>query len=89
LPTVASSGLPGYEAGSNLVIFAPGNTPAPIIKRLNQEIVRGLNRAEVKDKILSLGSEVAPTSPAELAAFVKADLAKMGKLMKDADITVE
>jgi tripartite-type tricarboxylate transporter receptor subunit TctC len=89
LLTVAASGLLGYESGSTSGIFAPAKTPEAITRRLNQEIVRVLNRADVKEKFFNSGSEVVASSPEQLAATIKSDLAGMGKVIKDAGIRVE
>jgi tripartite-type tricarboxylate transporter receptor subunit TctC len=88
LPTVAEA-LPGYESVSYLAIFAPVGTPAPIITRLNQEIVRVLNRPEVKDKFLAAGIETVGSTPEALAALVKAETARMGKVIKAAGIRAD
>jgi tripartite-type tricarboxylate transporter receptor subunit TctC len=85
LPTVAAF-LPGYEAASILGIFAPAKTPATIISRLHQEIVRAINRTEVKERLFNAGVEVVGSSPEEFAATVKDDMARMGKVIKDAGI---
>ena len=89
LPTVAASGLPGYEAVGIIAMYAPAKTPAAIIKRLNQEIVRVLNQADVKEKFLNAGSEPTPSSPEGLAAKIKAEIAKWGKLIKEAGIKTD
>jgi tripartite-type tricarboxylate transporter receptor subunit TctC len=87
LVTANDAGLPGFEAGAILAIFAPAKTPQTIITRLNQEIVRILNRADVKQRLLdSSGAEVVAGSPAELAAAIKADVAITGKLIKEVGI---
>ena len=88
LPTVAAS-VPGYEAGTISAIFAPAKTSDSIINRLNQEIVRGINRPEIKEKFTNAGVEVIGGSPDQLAAYVKADMSKMGKVIKDAGIKVD
>ena len=88
LPTIAAT-LPGYESVSLTAVWAPAKTPAAIITRLSQEIVRALNRAEVKEKFLTSGVEPGSSSPEELAAIVKAELALYGKLAKEAGIKVE
>jgi len=79
---VAASGLPGIEVASFYGIFAPAGTPATIIERLNQEIVRYLARADVKEKFLGIGSETIGSSPAELAAAMKSEIARMGKVIR-------
>ena len=89
LPTVAESGLPGYEVITLDSFLAPAGTPAAIITRLNQELARVLDQADVKEKFLGAGSEAAPSSPEELGARLKSDLAKWGKVIKDAGITAE
>src|SRR3970040_1662737 len=65
VPTVTASGLPGYVSASTNGIYAPAKTPAAIIDRLNQEIVRVLSNADVKQKFFDSGSDTDPTSPAE------------------------
>ena len=89
LPTVMSSGLPGYEVTVALALFAPAKTPDAIIHRLNQEVVRVIRKPDVKEKFSSIGVETASGSPADLAALIKADLAKWSKLIKQAGIKVE
>ncbi len=89
LPTVAASGVPGYESVSIVGTFAPARTPEAIINRLNQEIVRVLNTTDVKDRFLKVGVETVGSSPEQLAAMVKSDMARMGKLIRDAGIRGE
>jgi tripartite-type tricarboxylate transporter receptor subunit TctC len=88
LPTVAAA-LPGYESGLIYGIFAPAKTPAAIINRLNQEAVRVLNRADMREKFLDASLEVVASSPKELADAVSLDMARMGKVIKDAGIRAE
>ena len=85
LPTIAST-VPGYETAATICVFAPAHTPAAIIDLLNREMARTLTRPEVKERLVSLGAEVVASSPAELAAYMRADMAKMGKVIKDAGI---
>jgi tripartite-type tricarboxylate transporter receptor subunit TctC len=89
LPTVAESGLPGYEALLPLSIAAPARTPPAIIRRLNQEIVRVLTRNDAKQKLAGFGVDVIASSPEELGTAIHTDMAKWGKLIKEADIRVE
>ena len=86
VPTVEASGLPGYYMGSHHGVWAPAKTPAPIIRRLNQEIVRVLNMPDVRQKILETGVEPNGNSPEEFAALIKSDLAKLSKVVKEAGI---
>jgi tripartite-type tricarboxylate transporter receptor subunit TctC len=89
LPTIAAAGLPGYEAGTVQGIFAPGKTPAPVIKRLNNDIVKVLNGTEVKDRLLKIGFEVVGNTPEQFTTYIKADMARMGKVIKDAGIRAD
>ncbi len=89
LPTFAGSGLPGYEADQTVAMLAPARTPDAIIRRLNAEIVRVLNRPDVKEKFLNTGSEIVANSPVELAATIRQDIARIGKVIKDAGIRGE
>jgi tripartite-type tricarboxylate transporter receptor subunit TctC len=89
LPTVAASGLPGYEASSLAGMFAPAKTPALVVTRLNQEIVRIIRRADVKERLFDFGTEGIGNSPEEFAATIKSEMAAMGKLIKDVGIRAE
>ena len=86
VPPVAASGLPGYEAITIFSAFAPAATPSAIIVRLNEEMVRFLIRADVKEQMFNAGMETVASSPAQLAATVKAELTRMGKVIQDAGI---
>ncbi len=88
LPTVAATGLPGYDANTLFGLFAPAKTPADIINRLNQEIVRYLSRAEAREKLLSVGVEPSPSSVEQWAAMVKADMDAVSKIIKSANLRV-
>ena len=89
LPTVAASGLPGYESLTLTGIYVPAKTPTAIMNRLNQEIVRVLNAADVREKLLRRGVEVVGNSPEQFAAAIKSDMTTVGKLIKDAGIRGE
>ncbi len=88
-PAIAESGLPGYESVSFLCIFAPAATPLEIIARLNQEIVRALNRPEEKEKFFNAGTEALGSTPEQLAATIKTEMARMGKVIKEAGIKAD
>ena len=89
LPTIAGAGVPGYESGVNVGMFAPAHTPAALVRRLNQETLRVLRTAEVKDKFLSAGVEAAGTTPEHFGTLVKTEMARLGKVVRDAGIRVE
>ena len=86
LPTVAAGGVPGYEVSSTGAMFAPAKTPVAIVRLLNRETVRVLNRPDVKERFFNTGVEVLGTTPEEFAATIKADLVRWGKVIKDAGI---
>jgi tripartite-type tricarboxylate transporter receptor subunit TctC len=89
LPAVAASGLPGFESVSFTGVFAPAKTPTTIITKLNQEIVRVLNRPDVKEKFLGIGAESVGSSPAEFTAKMKFEMTRLGKVIKDSGIKAE
>jgi tripartite-type tricarboxylate transporter receptor subunit TctC len=80
VPTVASAGLPGYEVIGATGLWAPAKTPAPIITRINQEVVRFLNRPEVKERFLGIQQEIVANSPEQFAATIRSEVAKWGKV---------
>jgi tripartite-type tricarboxylate transporter receptor subunit TctC len=88
LSTVAAAGLPGYEVVGGSGIWAPAKTPVAIINRLNQEMVRSLNAAESKERLLAAQTELVANSPEQFAAHIKADLVKWTRVIKDAGIKV-
>ena len=78
--------VPGYEATSNIAFFVPAKTPAAIVSRLHRELVLALGKADVKERLLKGGVEAVGSSPEELGAYVKADIAKIEILMRNAGI---
>ncbi len=86
LPTVAASGLPGYESASIQGIFAPAKTPVAIIRQLNREIVQVLRGTDAKEKFLSTGSQAVGSSPEEFSAKIKSEMVRLGKVIKDKGI---
>jgi len=89
LPTVAASGLPGYVSLAMSGMFAPAKTPADLISRLNSEIGQVLKTVDVRQKLLNTGVEPVGSSPQELAAIMKAEIERMGKVIKAAGITAD
>jgi tripartite-type tricarboxylate transporter receptor subunit TctC len=85
-PTVATSGLPGFRFNSWFTVMAPAGTPREIIARLNAEILKALADPEVRDKLRDQGLTVRGTSPEELAAATRDQLARYGRLFKEANI---
>ncbi|MBI3935758.1 MAG: tripartite tricarboxylate transporter substrate binding protein [Betaproteobacteria bacterium] len=86
LPTIAASGVPGYEAETILGYFVPAGTPAALVSRLNRDIARALHQPNVKEKLFNIGMEVVGGPPEQLMAVVKMEIAKWGKVIRDAGI---
>ena len=88
LPTIASV-VPGYEVVAVICLYAPAKTPRAIVEQLNREAARVLKAPDVKERLFNAGNEVVANSAAEFAAYMKADMQKMGKVIKDAGIRAE
>jgi tripartite-type tricarboxylate transporter receptor subunit TctC len=89
LPTIAESGLPGYEASSWYGILAPAGTPSDIVAKLNAEISKALERPEVRASLLAEGAEPVGGTPEAFAAHIRAEKERLGKLIRDANIRLE
>jgi tripartite-type tricarboxylate transporter receptor subunit TctC len=89
LPTVAASGVPGYESTTYFGVFAPAGTPAAVVARLNAELVKIVHAPDTKARFLELGADPVGSTPEALAAAVKADTAKWSKVIRDAGIKAE
>ncbi|SOZ09473.1 Bug family tripartite tricarboxylate transporter substrate binding protein [Cupriavidus taiwanensis] len=89
VPTVAESGVPGYEATSWFALYATGGTPQAIVDRLNAEVVKILAMPDVKKQMADQGAEPNPEKPAQLAAFMKSETAKWAKVVKASGATVD
>jgi len=86
LPTVAESGLPGFEAISWFGLMAPAGTPAPIVSKVYQQAAKIAVEPAMKAKLAELGLDVTADPPEAMAAIIKADTAKWAKVIQDADI---
>ena len=86
LPTVAEAGVPGFEAVSVHGVFVPARTPESISARLHQEIVRVLQRPESKERLAGIGAEPVAGTPTQLALTIKDEVARMGKVIREAGI---
>ena len=89
LPTVAESGLLGYEAVGWFGLLAPAATPKATVAKLSADANRVLAMRDVREKMLGLGAEPAGNTPEEFARFIRGDQAKWSRLMKEAGITPE
>jgi len=89
VPTMAESGLPDFEAMAWFGLLAPAGTPQPIVLKLNSEISRILQKPEIRNQLAGFGSEPGGGAPDEFAAFIKTEIRKWGKVIKDAGIKEE
>jgi tripartite-type tricarboxylate transporter receptor subunit TctC len=88
LPTVSESGLPGFSFVGWYGIVAPAATPRPIVQRLNQTLVQIVKAPEFTDRILALGNEPVGSTPEEFDRFIRDEIPKWAKVIKDAKITL-
>ena len=86
LPTVAEAGVPGYELSSWVGLVMPAGTPAPIVNRINKELIAVLKDPAVRQQLINAKTEPVPGSSAEMRAAVTADIAKFAKVIKDAKL---
>ena len=89
VPTMAESGVPGYDVVSWQAVFAPAGTPRPIVDRLHAEIAKILKEPEVQERLAKLGLDPSGMTPAELSAFQKAEIEKWAKVIKAANIKID
>ena len=83
VPTVAESGLPGFDVGFWLGLLAPAGTPRPIIDKLNAAMLKALRDPEVVQRLAGLGVEIIGNSPDEFARVIRSDIVKWGKVVRD------
>jgi tripartite-type tricarboxylate transporter receptor subunit TctC len=86
VPTVAESGVPGFEAGSWYGLLAPGATPRALVERINKDVVRAVQLPEVRERLMNEAFEVPSDTPDQFAAHIKADVVKWAKVVKEAGI---
>ena len=89
LPTIAESGLAGYQTGTWYGILAPAGTPPEIVARLNHETVRVVGLPDVKERFLTLAIEPAGSTPAQFASYIRSEIDKWAKVIKAGGIKVE
>jgi len=86
IPTVAEAGVPGYEQTAWFGVLAPAGTPREIIGRYHTEIVKVLNSPEVRERFAKQGVEVRTNTPEQFSAFLNSEVARWGKVIRDAGI---
>jgi tripartite-type tricarboxylate transporter receptor subunit TctC len=89
LPTIAESGLAGFDINTWFGIFVPAGTPRPVVDRLHAEFTKALAAPDVREKMLALGAEPVGSTPEEFAAYVKAEAARYAKLVKASGAKVD
>lgn len=89
VPTIAESGLPGFEAVSWHGVLMPANTPRPILMRLHGEVVKALMQPDSKERLNSQGLDVVGSSPEDFAAYIKSERAKYDKVIRAAGLKAD
>lgn len=87
VPTVAESGFPGFDITNWFGILAPAGTPKETIDALYKEIARGVSAPDVRDRLAREGGDINPIAPADYVQFIKAEIAKYAKIIREARIT--
>jgi tripartite-type tricarboxylate transporter receptor subunit TctC len=89
VPTITEAGVPGYEATSWFGMFAPANTPAPVVAKLNAALVKVLADPEVRKKLAEQGAEPYSEKPEQFAEFIRKEAAKWSKVVKDSGASAD
>jgi tripartite-type tricarboxylate transporter receptor subunit TctC len=89
LPTIAESGLPGFDVSTWFGVFVPAHTPQAMVDKLHAELTRALAAPDVRDAMLKLGAEPVGSTPQEFAAYIKAEADKYAKLVKASGAKVD
>lgn len=89
LATIASTGVAGFESASTQSVFVPARTPAAIVSRLNQEIVRIINAPEMKEPIGNSGLEIVGGTPEHLRSYIESEMTRLRKVIKESGIRVD
>ncbi len=89
IPTIAESGLPGFEVTSWFGVIAPGGTPADIVALLNAELIAVLRSAEMRERLAAAGLEPVPGTTDEFAALIRSEIRKYAKLIRSSGIRIE
>ncbi len=89
IPTLAEQGMPGFQAGTFIAMFAPAGTPKPIVDKLNQELKKAVRSPEVEEFMVTAAGEIDGGTPEELAALLRKEMVMWDKVVKDAGIKVD
>jgi tripartite-type tricarboxylate transporter receptor subunit TctC len=88
-PTISEAGVPGFAVSTWFGVLAPGGTPAPIVSKLNAEIVRILNAPEMREKLTALGAELETSTPEQFAAMIKAEIDKWAQVIRKSGVKAD
>ncbi|GCL63780.1 tripartite tricarboxylate transporter substrate binding protein [Pseudaquabacterium pictum] len=89
LPTMAEAGVPGYAFAAWFLLLAPSGTPAPVVAKLNAQVARSLGAADLQERYTAMGAEAGKGTPAELQAFLAAEIRRYARLVKDTGMKAE
>jgi tripartite-type tricarboxylate transporter receptor subunit TctC len=89
VPTLAESGVPGYHVTGWYGLYAPAGTPPEIVRRLQTESARGLNSPDLRERLIKAGNDPVGSTPEAFEAFVRSEIAKWAKVVKDAKLTLD
>lgn len=89
VPTLAESGMKGFEVGAWQGVMVPAGTPKPVIQKLNAELMRALQNAEVKEKLAQQGAEPLGSTPEEYGAYIRKEIDRWGQLIRQAGVKVD
>lgn len=89
LPTIAESGVPGYEAYSWAGLLAPKGTPPDIVAKISADLQKVMTQPDVKQRLYDAGAEAMPTTPEKFAQMLRSEIAKWGKVVKTANIKMD
>jgi tripartite-type tricarboxylate transporter receptor subunit TctC len=89
VPTIAESGLPGFDYNLWVGVFAPAGTPAELVDKINRDVQGALATPEMKERLTALGADAMPMAPAEFRKFVQEEIGESGKVIKAAGIVAQ
>ncbi len=89
VPTAAEAGLPNYEVTTWYGVLAPAGTPRPIIDRLNAELVRIMHAPDLQERFAATGTEPRTSTPEELGDYIRQEMAKWGKVVREAGLRAD
>jgi tripartite-type tricarboxylate transporter receptor subunit TctC len=89
VPTVAESGVAGFQTGSWQGVLAPPNTPRPVVQKINADLIKVLGDAETREKLAAQGAIVRTQTPEQMATFIRDETARWAKVVKDAGVKIE